>query len=134
MEKNELRLIKMIDINFAKALIDQANNMLIKGRQIHFRFDRSALVSHPSKPRNCTIVVGNLAWNINHEQLKDLCKDYNPLIIQIMTNMRGRSRGFALVWFADEMNAAACLNEINGKEVMGRVIDCHMDQHTSQKH
>ncbi|MBU0532038.1 RNA-binding protein [Candidatus Micrarchaeota archaeon] len=70
------------------------------------------------------LYIGNLAYSVTNEQLKELfagCGDVTDA--QVITDRRtGRSKGFGFVTFADEAGAEKAVNEMNGKDVEGRQL------------
>lgn len=70
------------------------------------------------------IYVGNMSYNIDENQLADIFADFGDVVSAkvIIDQMTGRSKGFAFVEMANEEDAAAAIEEMNGKEVMGREL------------
>lgn len=65
------------------------------------------------------IYVGNIAWGITEDQLKDLFEQYGEVdSVKIITDRdTGRSKGFA---FVEMDNADAAIEGLNDKEFLGR--------------
>jgi len=68
-----------------------------------------------------TIFVGNLAFKANRDELRALFEQYGPVYsVRIMTDrVTRRPRGFAFVEM-DDVNVAAAIKGLNGKELYGR--------------
>jgi hypothetical protein len=91
------------------------------GRQVHMRLDRSVLDA--SKDGSVGVYVGNLAWSVNDLELLNHFSAFYPTSCHILTNMYGRSRGFAIMKFHDESIAAKAIEMMNLREIGGRQIE-----------
>jgi len=69
------------------------------------------------------LYIGNLPWNLNEEQLMALFSDVSPLSCHVLTNMYGRSRGFAIMKFPDEEIMTRAIEKYHHFEVSGRKIE-----------
>ena len=71
-----------------------------------------------------SIYVGNLAYEINQEDLQEVFGEYgNVKRVHIPTDREtGRVRGFAFVEFESETNEDKAIEVLNGAEWMGRDI------------
>lgn len=100
----------------AKAVAD-LNATELNGRAVHVRLDRDVVeTSH-------NVFVGNLPWAFTSEELNALFQAFRPTECQVLTNMYGKSRGFAIVKFTNEGDAARSIASLNGLEVQGRNIE-----------
>lgn len=65
------------------------------------------------------IYVGNIAWGVTEDQLKDLFEEYGEVeSVKIISDRdTGRSKGFA---FVEMDNADAAIEGLNDKEFLGR--------------
>jgi RNA recognition motif-containing protein len=70
------------------------------------------------------LYVGNLNYQTTEDVLRDLFVPHGEVVSVKMINDRetGRFRGFAFVELADDAAADAAMQELNGKEVEGRVL------------
>ncbi|MEM4330934.1 MAG: RNA-binding protein [Candidatus Pacearchaeota archaeon] len=69
------------------------------------------------------IYVGNLPFSLTEEGLKAVFSNYNVGEVLIIKNsFSGKSKGFGFVVIEDEEAARKAIEEINGKEVEGRVL------------
>ncbi len=70
------------------------------------------------------LYVGNLTRETTDAQLNDLFKPFGkPSSATIAIDKKsGASRGFGFVEFANDAEAKAAINGLNGKEVGGRVL------------
>ena len=70
------------------------------------------------------LYVGNLAYSTREEELRSLFGAYGEVasVAVIMDRETGRSKGFGFVEFASDDDGRAAMEEINGKEVDGRVL------------
>ena len=70
------------------------------------------------------IYVGNLSFKTTEPQLNDLFAEHGQVSsVSIVTDrVTGRSRGFGFVEMADDGEAKAAMEALNGKEVDGRSL------------
>ena len=70
------------------------------------------------------LYVGNLSYSTKDADLKETFGVYGELTsVAVITDRdTGRSKGFGFVEFANEEDGAAAMNEMNGKEVDGRML------------
>ncbi|CAM9872104.1 unnamed protein product [Discosporangium mesarthrocarpum] len=132
----------------------QAINTLLdtelEGRLIFVREDReaagtssgqhrSAPVSVPmggrSGPRgsgnqNARVYVGNLAWDVAWQDLKDHMRTLGGDVVRadVMTDQDGRSRGCGIVEFANADQASQAIEQLNNSELKGRMIFVREDR------
>jgi RNA recognition motif-containing protein len=70
------------------------------------------------------IYVGNLSFQTTEQALSDLFGEHGTVNnVSIITDrISGRSRGFAFVEMADDAEAKAAMEAINGREFDGRPL------------
>lgn len=70
------------------------------------------------------IYVGNLPYDIKDQDLSSLFEQYGAVssIKIVMDQISGKSKGFGFVDMADETEALAAIEGLNGKEFGGRTI------------
>lgn len=70
------------------------------------------------------LYVGNLAYSVEENALRDLFSQYgNVTSVKIIVDRdTGRSKGFGFVEFETPEQAGAAMEEINGRELEGRTI------------
>ncbi|MBU0894810.1 MAG: RNA-binding protein [Nanoarchaeota archaeon] len=70
------------------------------------------------------IYVGNLAFSIDSEKLKELFTQFGDIeeATVIQDKFSGRSKGFGFVTFKDDEAAKKAIAEMNDKEVEGRQL------------
>mmetsp|Transcript_21290 Transcript_21290/g.50345 ORF Transcript_21290/g.50345 Transcript_21290/m.50345 type:complete len:510 (+) Transcript_21290:864-2393(+) len=76
------------------------------------------------------VYVGNLAWEVSWQDLKDLMKTLNHEVIRvdIMQTSDGRSKGCGIVEFATPEGAAEAVLTLNDTELSGRRIFVREDR------
>jgi polyadenylate-binding protein len=100
------------------ALLDRRE---FNGRQVHMRLDRSHM---DTSTDGChSVYIGNLPWSVTDQELMELFSSFNPSSCTVLTNMYGRSRGFAIMKFRSEDDAALAIEKMNHSEVAGRKIE-----------
>ncbi|CAI4062627.1 Nsr1p SKDI_07G4090 [Saccharomyces kudriavzevii IFO 1802] len=75
-----------------------------------------------------TIFVGRLSWSIDDEWLKKEFEHIGGVISARVINERGtdRSRGYGYVDFENKSYAEKAIQEMQGKEIDGRPINCDL--------
>ena len=68
------------------------------------------------------IYVGNLPYSIDRDQLRDIFAAYGEVAAARIVNDRetGRSKGFGFVEMADNAQAQAAIEALNGSDIGGR--------------
>lgn len=104
----------------------------LDGRVPHLRLDRSQFEA-PAGPEgaglsNLNMYIGNIAWNVKEEQLMEIFCDSTPLSCNILTNMYGKSRGFALMRFGSADSMQQAITKYNQLELEGRKLELRPDR------
>ena len=73
--------------------------------------------------RSCRLYVGNLPWSVETQHLEELFAGKNATFADVKKGRDGRSRGYGIVRFATEQEAASAL-DVNGYEIEGRQLMC----------
>ena len=70
------------------------------------------------------LYVGNLAFSITQDKLKEIFSPYGEVTEVVVVSDRdtGRSRGFGFVTFSDDAAADKAMAEMNGKDIEGRAL------------
>jgi RNA recognition motif-containing protein len=68
--------------------------------------------------------VGNLSFEVNENELKELMSEFgNVASAKIITDREsGRSKGFGFVEMDDNTEASKAINALNGKMLKGRAM------------
>lgn len=74
-----------------------------------------------------SVWVGNLAWDVSWQELKDAFASFNPTYTDVKMGSDGRSRGWGVVRFADVEGANAAISAMNGAEIHDRAIQVRED-------
>ena len=115
-----IRLVTFIDHSSAARCVAELNGKELNGRAVHVRLDRDvADTTH-------NVFVGNLPWALTSSELYSLFQSFNPVECQILTNMYGKSRGFAIVKFQNEQDAGRSIAALNMMEINGRNIEVRL--------
>jgi U11/U12 small nuclear ribonucleoprotein SNRNP31 len=83
-------------------------------------------------PTLSTVYVSNLSYNLTNNDLNKIFEKFGRIIkvtickqtINEDNKRFRRSKGVAFIFFLEPESALNCVNQMNGKEVMGRVINC----------
>ena len=76
------------------------------------------------------IVVHNLPWSMQWQQLKDLSEPYGEVQrADIITDSYGRSRGFGTVRFGTKEEAQKAIDGMNETEIEGRPVSVRLDKY-----
>ena len=70
------------------------------------------------------IYIGNLHYNVNEEDLKEIFKEYGEVmsVIIITDKYTGRSKGFGFIEMLNDGEANKAIDNLNGTEIRGRII------------
>ncbi|TMB98017.1 MAG: RNA-binding protein [Chloroflexi bacterium] len=75
------------------------------------------------------LYVGNLAHETTEGELRAAFARYGPVSsVKIVSDRRGRQKGFAYVDMADAGSAAAAIESLRGTQINGRTMDIVEDQ------
>jgi RNA recognition motif-containing protein len=71
------------------------------------------------------LFIGNLSWNVNDEQLKEVFSAIGTVeeAVVITDRIKNRSKGFGFVKMSTPEEAQKAIEELNGKEVDGRPMN-----------
>ena len=73
---------------------------------------------------NKRLYVGNLEYSTTDEELKDLFSSEGKVIFsKVVTYTDGKSKGFGFVDMLSKDEAEKAIEEMNGKDFMGRVLN-----------
>ena len=76
-----------------------------------------------------TVYVGNLAWSVTWQHLKDHFKQAGTVLhADVMMGQDGRSKGCGLVSFASARDARNAINTLHDSELDGRMIFVREDR------
>ncbi len=70
------------------------------------------------------LFVGNLSWDATDNDLKEIFSKFGELseVTVLRERDTNRSKGFGFVTFTNDKEAETAINEMNGKELMGRAL------------
>ncbi|HVZ40239.1 MAG TPA: RNA-binding protein [Candidatus Kapabacteria bacterium] len=70
------------------------------------------------------IYVGNIPYTVTEDDLRQVFEEFGTVTSTsvIIDNVTGRSRGFGFVQMATDEEGARAIEEMNGREWMGRVL------------
>lgn len=128
--------VTMSTVEEAEAAIEKFNGFEIGGRNLRVNFPEVPRLPNGRSPARSPsnsggfvdsphkIYVGNLAWSVTSEALREVFnKNGNVLGAKVIQDREtGRSRGFGFVSFSSETEVEAALSEMDGLDVEGRSI------------
>ncbi|XP_067384708.1 embryonic polyadenylate-binding protein-like isoform X2 [Channa argus] len=111
----------------ANRAIETMNGMLLNDRKVfvgHFKSRKEREVEFGTKAMKFTnVYIKNFGEDYTDEKLKDVFSAFGrTLSVRVMKDERGRSRGFGFVNFANHEDAQKAVDEMNGKELNGKII------------
>ena len=70
------------------------------------------------------LYLGNLHYNVNEEELKEIFKEYGEVmsVIIITDKYTGRSKGFGFIEMLNDEEATKAIDNLNGTEIRGRKV------------
>jgi len=111
----------------AERAIEKMNGMLLNDRKVFVgrfksRKEREAELGARAKEFT-NVYVKNFGEDMDDEKLRELFNKYgNAMSIRVMTDDSGKSRGFGFVSFDRHEDAQKAVDEMNGKELNGKLI------------
>lgn len=134
-------IVTMASVEEAEAAIESINGMTLDDREISVEFKREGPAKKTARapkkgkkaprrkrfadgppPASNKVYVGNLAWAVEDKDLETLFADFNVDEAAVQFTDSGRSRGYAVVTFADIDEATAAIDEMDGLEFCKRNI------------
>lgn len=124
----------------AQKAIEKLSHLELDGRMIFVREDRERERGAPPSSRGpppgaaaptdgSQLFVGNLAYSVGWQDLKDLFRQAGDVIrADIQLNREGRSKGCGTVLFATPQDAANAIAKFNGYQMDGRDIEVREDR------
>ncbi len=74
------------------------------------------------------LYVGNLAHGTTEAQIKAAFAPYSEASVKIVSDRRGRAKGFAYVQLADDAATEAAIEGLRGTQLNGRTMDVVIDR------
>ncbi|XP_007230879.2 polyadenylate-binding protein 1b [Astyanax mexicanus] len=111
----------------AERAIEKMNGMLLNDRKVFVgrfksRKEREAELGARAKEFT-NVYIKNFGEDMDDEKLKEVFSKYgNSMSIRVMTDDSGKSRGFGFVSFERHEDAQKAVDEMNGKELNGKLI------------
>ncbi|KAJ8257983.1 hypothetical protein GJAV_G00191850 [Gymnothorax javanicus] len=111
----------------ANRAIDTMNGMLLNDRKVfvgHFKSRKEREAEFGAKAMEFTnVYIKNFGEDFDEEKLKEVFSEYGrTLSVRVMMDERGRSRGFGFVNYENHEDAQKAVEQMNGKELNGRII------------
>lgn len=119
----------------AERAVRELNLTELDGRTVHVRVDRNykSVWDEEEDSNLVPVFVGNIPWSLSKEDLVAYFRAFHPVTSNLLTNMYGKSRGFAIINFRNESDAEGAIATMNGMEINGRVIECRFDRGPDKK-
>jgi len=81
-----------------------------------------------------TLYVGNLAHETPDVDLRTAFSPFGKVVsAKIVSDRRGRPKGFGYVEMADEDSARAALESLRGTQINGRTMDIVLEERTKRR-
>ncbi|KAG5857121.1 hypothetical protein ANANG_G00015200 [Anguilla anguilla] len=111
----------------AERAIEKMNGMLLNDRKVFVgrfksRKEREAELGARAKEFT-NVYIKNFGDDMNDEKLKEIFGKYGPaLSIRVMMDDSGKSKGFGFVSFERHEDAQKAVDDMNGKEMNGKLV------------
>jgi len=118
----------------AKKAVEKMNNVSMEDRRIGVVFSTSVEKKKEKpvagdEPESNTLVVRNLPWSVDDEQLKENFQNFGTLKeYTVKKAKKGKSKGYGFVTFETVAEAKAAKDAMSGKEIEGRAIKVHFSK------
>ncbi|KAM4610101.1 polyadenylate-binding protein 1-like [Polymixia lowei] len=111
----------------ANRAIETMNGMLLNDRKVfvgHFKSRKERETEFGAKAMKFTnVYIKNFGEDYTDENLKEVFSKFGKtLSVRVMKDERGRSRGFGFVNYCSHEDAQKAVEEMNGKELNGKVL------------
>lgn len=111
----------------AQNAIEKVNGMLLNGKKVfvgRFMSRKERLEAMGDRARYFTnVYIKNFGDDLTDEKLRDVFEVYGKIVsAKVMTQDDGKAKGFGFVSFEDHEAASKAVDELNGKEVQGRIL------------
>ncbi|XP_076877579.1 polyadenylate-binding protein 1A-like [Brachyhypopomus gauderio] len=111
----------------AERAIEKLNGMLLNDRKVfmgRFKSRKEREAERVARAKEFTnVYIKNFGEDMDDEKLKEVFSKYgNAMSIRVMTDDSGKSRGFGFVSFKRHEDAQKAVDEMNGKELNGKLI------------
>ncbi|KAI4904885.1 hypothetical protein NFI96_011584, partial [Prochilodus magdalenae] len=111
----------------ANRAIDTMNGMLLNDRKVfvgHFKSRKEREAEFGAKAMEFTnVYIKNFGEDFDNEKLRSVFSEYGKtLSVRVMTDEKGRSRGFGFVNFENHKDAQKAVAEMNGRELNGKIL------------
>uniref|UniRef100_A0A8B9GTT2 Polyadenylate-binding protein n=1 Tax=Astyanax mexicanus TaxID=7994 RepID=A0A8B9GTT2_ASTMX len=111
----------------ANRAIETMNGMLLNDRKVfvgHFKSRKEREAEFGAKAMEFTnVYIKNFGEDFDNEKLRNIFSEYGKtLSVRVMTDEKGRSRGFGFVNFENHEDAQKAVAEMNGKELNGKIL------------
>ncbi|XP_056155474.1 polyadenylate-binding protein 1A-like, partial [Lampris incognitus] len=111
----------------AERATGELNGMLLNDRKVfvgRFKSRKEREAELVARAREYTnVYIKNLGKDMDDEKLKDMFGKYGPVLsVRVMTDDRGKSKGFGFVNFERHEDAQKAVDDMNGKELDGRQV------------
>ncbi|XP_057799129.1 29 kDa ribonucleoprotein A, chloroplastic [Salvia miltiorrhiza] len=133
--------VTMANGDGAQAAIEKFDSYEVVGRIIRVQFAKrfkkpvrpAPVVAPPPGETRHKLYVSNLAWKVRSNDLRELfSSNFNPVSARVIfDNPSGRSAGYGFVSFATKEEAESAINELDGKELLGRPIRLKFSERNS---
>ncbi|KAM8976561.1 polyadenylate-binding protein 4 [Pelodytes ibericus] len=111
----------------ADRAIEKMNGMLLNDRKVfvgRFKCRREREAELGAKAKEFTnVYIKNFGEDMDDERLKETFGKYGKtLSVKVMTDPSGKSKGFGFVSFEKHEDANKAVNDMNGKDVSGKIM------------
>lgn len=111
----------------AKSAIEKVNGMLLNGKKVfvgRFMSRRERMEVLGDKAKKFTnVFIKNFGDGYSDDQLKEMFETYGTVIsAKVMTENNGVSKGFGFVSFEDHEAASRAVDDMDGKDMLGREV------------
>uniref|UniRef100_A0A3P8STI4 Polyadenylate-binding protein n=1 Tax=Amphiprion percula TaxID=161767 RepID=A0A3P8STI4_AMPPE len=111
----------------ANRAIETMNGMLLNDKKVfvgHFKSRKEREMESGSKASKFTnVYIKNFGEDCTDETLKDMFSAFGrTLSVRVMKDEKGRSRGFGFVNYGNHEEAQKAVDEMNGKEIDGKIL------------
>jgi len=122
----------------ARQAIEKVNGMLLNGKKVYVgrfipRKERIMMMGDKMKRFN-NVYVKNFGDELNDDKLREMFGEYGKIIsAKVMVDESGKSKGFGFVSFEEPEGAEHAVDNLNGKDLGGKIVYCGRAQKRAER-
>ena len=114
-------LARYDSLDNAEAAMKALNGDVLMNRPLFLKFDKES--KSKAYDKYIAVYTGNFPWDYSKILISELLEPFTPVYIDVATNMAGKFRGYAIVYFLSIEAAEKAMLSLNFMVINGRNIE-----------